>query len=236
MKLPEVIKAGILAGDWTLICKVYTAITGEFIEPPKPKEPDYANMEIDLDDVPHKKPPGRPKKNHINPKNTSSVNFLDDSEGEKNDTIASTLVENERDNIGQGEEISFGEVKMKGMEEFTAPSKGSKREVDDEHDGRSPGRLEKIIIPKPGERVNRFQDNGQAVAHERVDKNPNLGAPTRHTLSKERDSSSFVNVQCGLCGKKEKVAPILATSYNANPDENAYRCNKCCSSKRKRDA
>jgi hypothetical protein len=48
MKLPEVLKKGILEGDWELICKVYTGITGEPIEPPKPKEPDWADMDIDI--------------------------------------------------------------------------------------------------------------------------------------------------------------------------------------------
>lgn len=48
MKLPDVLKKGILEGDWELICKVYTGITGEPIEPPKPKEINWADMDIDI--------------------------------------------------------------------------------------------------------------------------------------------------------------------------------------------
>ena len=33
-KLPEVLKDAILTGDWSLVCKVYTAITGLNIAPP----------------------------------------------------------------------------------------------------------------------------------------------------------------------------------------------------------
>lgn len=49
MKLPDVLKKGILEGDWELICKVYTGITGEPIEPPKPKEVNWADMDINID-------------------------------------------------------------------------------------------------------------------------------------------------------------------------------------------
>ena len=46
--LPEALKAAVLTQDWDIICKTYTAITGEPLEVPKPKEPDWANMEIEI--------------------------------------------------------------------------------------------------------------------------------------------------------------------------------------------
>ena len=46
MKLPEALKHGIQTGDWNIICKIYTGITGEPIEPPQPKEPNWADMDI----------------------------------------------------------------------------------------------------------------------------------------------------------------------------------------------
>lgn len=43
MKIKDVIKRGILTGDWDLICKAYTGMTGEKISPP------VHEMEIDID-------------------------------------------------------------------------------------------------------------------------------------------------------------------------------------------
>jgi hypothetical protein len=48
MKLPEVLKKGILEGDWQIICTAYTAMTGEHIDPPEPKQPNWLDFDIEL--------------------------------------------------------------------------------------------------------------------------------------------------------------------------------------------
>lgn len=49
-KLPAVLKQAILEGDWQKVCVVYTTITGEPIEPSKPKTEteELANMDIPI--------------------------------------------------------------------------------------------------------------------------------------------------------------------------------------------
>jgi len=54
--LPDVLKKAVLEGDWNLVCKAYTAITHEPLEPPKPKI-NYATLEVSLgQDTPQEKP------------------------------------------------------------------------------------------------------------------------------------------------------------------------------------
>lgn len=74
MKLPDVLKKAVLEQDWSIICKTYTILTGEPLEVPKPKEIDYATLDISLDveydartaesPVSEKPRRGRPKKVH----------------------------------------------------------------------------------------------------------------------------------------------------------------------------
>lgn len=48
MKLPEILKKAVLEQNWEIVCKAYTALTGEPLEVPKPAEPDYLQLDIDL--------------------------------------------------------------------------------------------------------------------------------------------------------------------------------------------
>ena len=83
-KLPIVLKEAIQTSNWELVCKVYTAITGEYIEPPKTEEEELASMDIVVD-IPTPSPV-ETKKPHIfdnrigpKPQTTNSTNqFVDD--------------------------------------------------------------------------------------------------------------------------------------------------------------
>jgi hypothetical protein len=78
---------------------------------------------------------------------------------------------------------------------------------------------------------NLFYDDATIAPEELKKQNPQLNKlyGQKHQRNRSPAESQLINVVCYVCGKQECVSPILATSYSKNPDENSYRCNKCCS-------
>lgn len=77
-------------------------------------------------------------------------------------------------------------------------------------------------------------DDGRAFENEKVTNDPTLGVknPRQRDVGRDDDigvdTSKKVHVVCSLCGKQEDVAPIFASRYDPDPEENTYRCNDCC--------
>jgi DNA-directed RNA polymerase subunit M/transcription elongation factor TFIIS len=75
---------------------------------------------------------------------------------------------------------------------------------------------------EPGK--NTFRDDG-TLAAEFVEDSRKLSLAKRPEL--RRPESKSVDVVCGKCGRKDKVAPILAPKSLEKGDESSYVCNSC---------
>ena len=213
MKLPDAIKMAVENQDWYAICAIYTGITGLQLKPPRQKETDWSNLDIDIS----------PKSDIME----SELTTHDEYEGsvrdfftkaeEVDDSIASTLVENEGDNVGEGEEGSVSPlVNDPDAASYIATSKSGDRTLDQNQEGQA--RKQNIKIPE--RRVNRFEDNPEALAHLK-----GIGPTPKPRSNKKRQST--VDVVCSICKQPGKVASIFATGYSLDPMQNTYKCNGC---------
>jgi hypothetical protein len=218
MKLPDVLKKGILEGDWDLICKVYTGITGEPIEPPKPKEPDWANIDIDLgveDDwaITH---PKVPVITYVDETGLPGIAVkIDETPGDAK-LVPGTQIKDVADDATEKALIEDDWVEEDDSN-FTGEADGAQ------------ARREQVEIVE--NRENKFIDNTGVYKKERVDINPMMGAPQREVEPEKKRKTGLVKVQCSICDKKEEVSRALASKYNKDPEKNTYRCNTCCSSR-----
>lgn len=215
MKLPEVLKQAIKDADWKKVCAVYTAITGEKIEPPKPKLvlPDFANMDIDInfgDDGPETV-------------EQAGENALEEEEEQEVEPVS--LPSNEE--VSVDEAADFIEAASKKKSE-PAPKVGVV--------SGSQSKTEPIQVAK---RKNRFKDDLSVAAMHTKQRNPKLNLlygdgstrSTRDLIEGAVDTGATTDVQCSLCDKHEKVSLMLARGYSTDPNENTYRCNVCCTPK-----
>jgi len=226
MKLPEALKHAVLTQDWQVICTVYTHLTGEPLEIPKPKEPDYANMEIDIPlsngRVAHVV--GKEIMNGIGEQVTTPPEDIVEANRKKfmeapeaDDEEIEALIKNIDDNIGKGEAIHQESQPPEDSEDFISVAR-----TKDALDSEKFGRKERIII---AERDNRFNDNGKVLEEVK-----GIGPPPKPRAKKK---SHMVKVECANCHKQGIVSPVLARGYDTDPDMNRYRCNDCLSSKGK---
>lgn len=243
MKLPDVLKMAVERKDWYAVCKVYTAITGEPLEPPKSEAESLADLNIDMTD--YEDPPAvigsRPGHEEEYQEGVDAVTEEEEEEG-SNAAHGIQLIhdiEYDEEDLEPGDEVGEEEipeefsdcvVRTKGDGTNDA-LKGSSEELGEKC------KREPFRAPKKGRRKNKFKDDRRAFSRQDVTKHTHdekgkpLGvqvAVGRSSDSEAPDTSRKVKVTCKLCNKKERVAASLATGHNNNPEFNRYKCNDCC--------
>ncbi len=206
VKLPEVLKLAVEKQDWGVICSLYTKLTGETLYPPKQKEPDYADMYIDL--------MGTTTAALVETSPTINKDvrkkFLEAEEVDE--AVAANLVANEGDNRGEGVPTPDQEI-PENMTEFAAPSRSQSPD-----DGGHWAQRQQMKIPEV--RENRFQDDEADAAT-----TPTIAPPAKPRSETKRQA--LVDVQCSSCGEYQQVAPLFAHGYNKDEMHNTYKCNQC---------
>lgn len=79
-----------------------------------------------------------------------------------------------------------------------------------------------------------FIDDGKLAKKDSKRGDPQLAklygvTTTRQPRDPSESTASKVNVECCICGLKEKVSPILAINYDSDALLNRYKCNECLS-------
>jgi len=240
MKAPDVLKQAVLEQDWLLVCKVYTAITGEPLEPPTPKEIDVFDIDIPMDsdflgDMPDLSDEEDPEPGYeiLHEELPESV---EDIAGEEDWVV-----------LDDGEEAE-DEADANMREESADFITTTKNEDEEDALQGNKAKKQKMRVPKDGKkRPNLFRDDLRLHSRQRADKHKQdkdgtpLAVAAPRPRGGERDAKlgeetgGKVEVECKLCGKKEKVAPRLAHGYNPDPDMNTYKCNKCCTGRGRRN-
>jgi hypothetical protein len=72
-----------------------------------------------------------------------------------------------------------------------------------------------------------FVDDGSEFDDERVDKFPDNIILGIGKVRERKRKCNLVDVKCAICGKQDKVSPILADGYDNDPQNNVYRCTHC---------
>jgi hypothetical protein len=200
MKLSLVLKEAINNTDWELVAKVYTSITGEFIEIPKPLPPpiDPEVLDVDID-----------------------ITTIDVSQkgSEPSILIQKKLPEK------RGE--PYPEPTIRRESNFIVSSKNESF-VPQKSDKGTPCKTRQFKKKNPGDIL--VTDTGE-FDNEKASKNKQLKAMygnKTHKKRKLRDVEPPIEVECRVCHKKELVPPVLAFTYDSDPEQNAYRCNDCC--------
>jgi hypothetical protein len=240
MKAPDVLKQAVLEQDWLLVCKVYTAITGEPLEPPKPKEVDLFDIDIPMD--------------------SDFLGDMPDIADEEYDLEPGYEVLHEKlpapaeDVAGEGDWVELDDGEEEDDEEEAKMREENAdfmttTKKDDEEDALqgSKARKERFRVPKDGKRrPNQFKDDLRLHSRQRADKHSKDkdGSPLAVAAPRPRggerdaelgeDTGGKVDVECSLCGKKERVSDRLAVGYHLEPEMNTYKCNKCCTGRGRR--
>jgi hypothetical protein len=213
MKLPDLIKTAVEKGDWNLVCAAYTAITGKPLAPPKPKESDFLNMEISEKLIQQLTGGGEydTMPGYEDPENVAAREAANDY-GSEEAEIAATVA-----------------VKKKDPLDFSVDRSNV---VKKNSEGKIEARKESIAL---GQRNNIFHDDTNVDSHllkdnEQMQKLYGNGKAraSRDLLENVSQTGKTIGVQCSLCEKKQTVAVALAKGWHTDPDENAYRCNDCC--------
>ncbi len=212
MKLPDLIKKAVLNADWLLVCKAYTAITGEVLVPPEPKKEvvDFAEFEIPDELL------GEAEEDVTEPE--------PDDEEQPESRIIIPDVEEAR------AEIARANKGKKKVDDFTMPSRNTGQKVNE--DGKLESRRESMKIPQS--RPNRFVDDLEEEKKDLKKNNENLqklyGAVSGRVSRVEKegvDTGAMAEVVCSLCDKPETVAAAMAIGHSKDPMNNTYRCNSC---------
>jgi hypothetical protein len=228
MKLPDLLKKAVQTEDWALICKAYTAITGEVLSPPPKKEViDFASLEIPDELV---------------------GEFDDDDDDDDEDeedapaavTVPSTIIIPGQEAEEDEEEEAPAPTRKKKDNDFIAPARKASARNQNES-GKFETRREEMRIPKKGARPNKFEDDINKEEDKKLLKkfNPQLevlygpGANRKPRSESEGgvDTSGLVQVECSLCHNPGEVSPALARGYSEDSNNNTYRCNNCSTGK-----
>ncbi len=216
LTIKEVFKNGISEGNWDVVRDVYKAMTGE--EAPAPPKPS-----TDILSQPFS----------FSSENKEDVVELGHKELTQEHEQPPQDIVHEAEPTTEGKPPKEITPKNATAQDFAIQhKKSSANQSGDERQCR------REPINTTQKRQNTWEDDG-SFDHERVDKHPDdptLGVQhVRPRGNRDEnigvDTSRRIDVVCGLCGKHESVAPILATNYREDPDHNAYRCNECNSPK-----
>jgi hypothetical protein len=214
MKLAEAIKHAVENENWQDVCDIYEAITGEILDPPKPKliiptAEDLADMDLDS---------------------------LRQTEGALDIDIVGLDTPVEEVAPPQEDTKEVESTQKKSSSFIASAHKGDSPSFhggEDEDKG-SPAR--KMPMDIPVQRVNKFDDDGRLCSRDKVENNENLkklygearDRPKRSDLDGAVDTSKRIDVICSLCDKEETIALSLARGWSPKPKQNRYKCAKCC--------
>lgn len=200
MKVPELIKKAVLEQDWVLICKVYTAITGEELAPPPPPAPpevDLLNMDISEDLL-------NQIGNHLESDKDSQI-IKEAEEIISKKKIISSLddFKIERDS-GQ----SFNEDgKVQARKESIQIPTIRKNLFNDDLS------VEQADLKKNNPKLQEVYSKTEHKSTRDLIERPNTKDETF--------------VKCSLCDKEEIVSSRLGRGYDPDPRNNTYRCTSC---------
>lgn len=211
MKLSTYFRQAIQSGDWEQVCKVFTKITGEHVDPPV-ITPAFADMDMEEDE----------------PTSPADLEMEDDEEGDEEDEEAPVeKVEAQTPPLPQS-------TRRATVEDF----KVERTDAATENDGGK--RLARKMPMNRKGKKNRFIDNQKVAMKDSVLANPLLGVQNpvprgqRDLIEGASDTSIKVDVICSLCGKQESVSQALAVGWvkekAGTPIEdsnNTYKCNHC---------
>lgn len=86
------------------------------------------------------------------------------------------------------------------------------------------GRTETFIPQKRPNNLNQML-GGELCQGDSVKSDPSLGV--RNPVPRGTREVVMVDVVCFKCGVKERVSPVLATSYSSVQSENTHKCENC---------
>jgi len=244
-KLATVMKKAIEEGDWDAICRIYTAMTGEPIEPPKliiPSMRDMANLDM----------------NTLDPLVTVQVE-MDTEDDEEDDEEDEEAEEDDEEGIDEGLE-EFETVLQQSPQhlvkppkrtgaadysEIIAPSKGKKTEQrlrkGDHDDDEVEARKVPMGTPLAGKKKvgilkKQWADSGKLHRKDvEIDRKLSVSDPIprgdRDSTDVGVDTGKKMKVVCSECGGTFKVNPALAYGYRKK-GVNTWKCNECTTSRR----
>ena len=152
MKLPDLIKKAVQTEDWLLICKAYTAITGEPLSPPEKKSFDFSNFEVP-DEVLKFNEEDEDEDEYDDPQEADEEAPEDEDEDEP--TVKTSSIVTDLDEA----KAEFARSKKKDSS-FIAPAKKTSRTGSVENEeGKREAKRESMRIPRQGDRKNKFTDD-----------------------------------------------------------------------------
>ena len=207
MNLVEALKHGITQGDWTVICKIYSALTGTQIEPPKPKEFSFADIKIDLEsEMPIARKPDNPH-GLIIPTQEEIDEILpqeEDNEPDEDNYVDEDVEENA---IGTKHNDHIASTRNK------TATRGENNRL-----------CKRVPFQKKTELRSWTDEN--LFPEQDVRKNPLMGVQNITPRGQRDNDVGTVNVTCRECHQSYNVAPVLV-----GPDPKFYLCNDCIASK-----
>ena len=239
MKLGEYFRTAIEKGDWEKVCNVYRQITGQYIEPPKPKEV-LADVDMSNWEAQDQTQPSSPA--DIEMPTTTEDKWVEEGEEEP----AQTLPVEESQEVQQASPPA-NPNRQPTVDDFRVDrSQGT-----NDSDGRRQARREVVSL---GKRQNKFGDDQQLHMNESVKDHPELGVKNPTPRNKRpkidpsvldsaagnvaalagADTGQKINVVCSLCDKTDSVPVALAVGWHRDKPgtpirdrENTYKCNEC---------
>lgn len=186
----QAFKKAIQEADWNTICTIYTCFTGEPILP--------SNIINTQDNVLVSTQDNtlQPKKTPVSPQVDKDGYIIDE------ESNFSVQEDGEQPGINIEDKVKYTD--------HTAPSKKDNAIVQ---------KKQKMLIPEPGKRPNRFQDKQKSVIPP--------STHTRKSVEDRQQTSTQVDVVCSLCKESGKISETLAQGYSKDPDDNTYKCNEC---------
>jgi hypothetical protein len=232
----ELIRSGIIGGDWALVCEGYAGMTGQKLEPPKPGV--YASVSIPdsfVEDLKRyideevaklrvglwpevadalESQPYYPPDPDLSPAAAEQEEFSPDTDvGQTADELAAGYREVAAAAQPPKAEDEFAKFHIPmGRTQPLAPGNGDRS----------------VSTPRPHDPKafrNDFKDDGRvAIGDAELDRK----MTAKLKPSERRPESKLVEVVCGKCDRPERVPPALVPpSLGAADDRPAHVCNAC---------
>jgi len=233
MKLGTYFRQAIEGADWQKVCKVFTQITGEHIDPP---EVAFADMEMPDDEQ-----PSSPADIEMGEYEQAEPGNSDDEDGPTKPVVQVEEASQQAEPPTSPRRVSVEDFRVH-RDTTVQDSDGNVRDK----------AARKVSMSIPTNRKNRFNDKQTIAMKDSVKANPKLGVQNPvprgmrglldgldedSHLADAKDTGKRVDVVCSLCGKEETVSETLAVGWFKDPPgtkdddkQNTYKCNECSTS------